>query len=128
MAKEKRVFIVDLNLVENDEVRKSIERANKTKDDIELFMDEAEMQGTVYSLEGIQKSFNESALSQENCIMLIADIETSNIEEVAIHEIDDVFVLVNHTGQIVEDGFDTEREARIFARENGYKIVSWFNF
>jgi hypothetical protein len=128
MAKEKRIFIVDPDLVIDDLTRKSIAKLTKTEVDIEIFMTEAERQGTVFSLPGFQQAFNECALTREPTLMLIADVDTSNPKEVTVHELDGLFFLAEESGQTVEGGFKTELEAEIYAKNNGFRVVSWFNF
>ena len=129
MAKEKRVFIIDPDLVIDDSVRNSVLSSNKSKEDIEIFFTESERQGTVYSLQGLQQAFNEYALTREPALMLIVDVDTSDPMEVTVHELDDFsFILAEESGQTVESGFKSELEAEIYAKNNGFRVVSWFNF
>lgn len=75
MAKETLIYIVSLDSIEDVELRKSIERLNKTDAELETFMDLAEEQGTVYSLPGFEQAFNTFSYPVVDCIMKIVEVE-----------------------------------------------------
>jgi hypothetical protein len=66
---ETRVYVVDGINYEFD--------TTPEKWDEEVFMNEAEIQGTVYSLEGFQKAHNNSEIDLEDCYIRFINIAFS---------------------------------------------------
>jgi hypothetical protein len=63
--KETRVYVVDIDKAEID-VHQSCSN--------EIFIEEAERQGLVYTLEGFEKAFNFSEISTENCLIRFIEV------------------------------------------------------
>jgi hypothetical protein len=64
--KETRVYVVDIDQTED-------EFNNVVTDDV--FMDEAEKQGSVYTLNGFQEAFNNNEVSTENAFIRFIEVE-----------------------------------------------------
>jgi hypothetical protein len=64
---ETRIYLVDLNLIHEEDTEAYF--PNTTSD--EKFMDEAERQGSVYSLHGFQEAFNGDEITSNNTFIRI---------------------------------------------------------
>ena len=65
MAKELRVYVLDIDIVEN---------YNEYVTD-EIFMELAEKEGTVYSLKGFQNAFNDELVNSSTDLIRFIEVE-----------------------------------------------------
>jgi len=71
--KETRVYLINLDEIQI-ETEKELSRILESN---ELFMEEAEYQGYVYTLESFQETYNNSHLCSDNSYIRIIEIETN---------------------------------------------------